>query len=118
MVMEMTGDKPLTSHQDVISYKLKSIDPIELEGGTTVPVTSKCGFIAVDDRFKKWLKQLLGATNFAMLDDTRSIRWTHARSAEGKVMRQVMKTFERLKRQFGQGANDMSFVLPEPLDHL
>lgn len=77
----------------------------------------KSGSIYIDLAFKRWLKDLLGQSNYLILDPENEgeIR-SHA--AEGERMRELMKAFTRKKISFKNNVGDIRIGLPSPLDTL
>ena len=78
----------------------------------------KSGSIFIDMAFKKWLKKLLGETNYQKLDSAELVHKITSHSTESPQMRELMSSFDREKRLFEEGCEDVKIDLPKPLHNL
>jgi hypothetical protein len=126
----------LSSHKDVVSYKVTQLEPsLELEPVTlptglihcllckhqprlTKRTGAKCGSIYIDGNFKRWLHELLGDRDYRELDPRNASQKISAHDTESKQMRAIMKAFDAFKKKFVKTARDMKMDFPEPLDNL
>jgi hypothetical protein len=100
--------------KDIISYTVKSLEPLELvQAG--IPTGAKCGSIWIDDAFKKWLRTIL-KDKYKVLDPRDTKNKHRSFATEGPEMRAIMKVFDTYKRKFSKEARDVKLDLPEPLD--
>jgi len=102
---------------DVVSYRVKELEPFELEPAT-LATGLKCGSIFIDLAFKEWLKALLGEETYRRLDPKQLAHKLSSHNSEGRPMRQLMKTFNEKKRMFHRTQRDIRMDLPEPLHDL
>ncbi|KAH0538333.1 hypothetical protein FGG08_005068 [Glutinoglossum americanum] len=104
--------------KDVVSYKVKELQPTFELKAVTFATGSKCGSMFIDLAFKKWLRDLLGEKNYQQLDQTQLVHKISSHDTEGQQMRELMKEFNKLKRKFKKDHRDMKIDLPEPLHNL
>lgn len=103
---------------DVVSYKVKQLEPtLELEK-VTFPTGAKCGSVYIDGAFKNWLRKLIKDENYRELDPRNASQKISSHAIEGKEMRELMTGFDKIKRAFSKEIPDMKIDLPEPLDSL
>jgi hypothetical protein len=79
---------------------------------------AKCGSVYIDGAFKDWLQKLIGDKNYRELDPRNASQKISSHATEGRQMRQLMKQFDTLKRDFNKGEPDKGIDLPDPLDDL
>ncbi|OAL29037.1 hypothetical protein AYO22_02473 [Fonsecaea multimorphosa] len=92
---------------DVVSYKVKQVEPsLVLER------------IGVPTAFKEWLRQMLGNKYYEKLDQNHDLQRISSHTCESKAMRQLMKSFDVLKKGFHKNNRDMALDLPPPLHNL
>ncbi|OAP64492.1 hypothetical protein AYL99_00464 [Fonsecaea erecta] len=103
---------------DVVSYKVKQVEPSLVLERIGVPTGDKCGAIYIDIAFKEWLRELLGNKYYERLDRNQDLQRITSHTCESKAMRQLMKSFDVLKKQFHKNHRDMALDLPEPLHNL
>ncbi|OQV06071.1 hypothetical protein CLAIMM_10703 [Cladophialophora immunda] len=103
---------------DVVSYKVKQVEPSLVLERIGVPTGDKCGAIYIDIAFKEWLRQLLGNKYYEKLDQNQDLQRITSHTCESKAMRQLMKSFDVLKKQFHKNHRDMALDLPPPLHNL
>ena len=96
---------------------MKKLQPLELEQ-IGLPTGRRVGSIFIDRRFKQWLRVLIGDANFLQLDTNAQLNKIGSHSTEGRSMRQLMNSFETLKKSFARNTPDMHMELPYPLDNL
>jgi hypothetical protein len=105
-----------------VSYKLASLEPLEIEQAGIIAAVAKCGYISVKNRYKRWLKNLLGEHYYSL--ESRHSRGLRAHGTEGPEMRSVMRVFDVYMRKFNRQYFDTDMPktynldLPEPLDQL
>ncbi|KAF2249310.1 hypothetical protein BU26DRAFT_519428 [Trematosphaeria pertusa] len=104
---------------DVISYKVKQLQPtLQLEQIGN-PTGRKCGSIFINLEFKKWLKRLIGEAKYRELDPDLDVDKNAAHAFETTSMRQLMRDFDTLKRDFQPNSHqDFHLDLPHPLANL
>ncbi|KAI9776338.1 MAG: hypothetical protein M1839_000418 [Geoglossum umbratile] len=104
--------------KDVVSYKVKELQPTFEVEAVTLATGHRCGSIFIDLAFKKWLRDLLGEKNYQKLDQAQLAHKISSHHTEGKQMRQLMKGFNTLKFKFRKDQRDMKMDLPDPLHNL
>ncbi|KAH7342511.1 hypothetical protein BKA65DRAFT_504250 [Rhexocercosporidium sp. MPI-PUGE-AT-0058] len=103
---------------DVVSYKVKQLEPtFEIEP-VTLATGAKCGSIFINLAFKTWLRNLIGHRLYQELDQAQPVDRISSHDAEGERMRALMKTFNLYKRKFQKGHRDIKIDLPEPFENL
>ncbi|KAH0558447.1 hypothetical protein GP486_004893 [Trichoglossum hirsutum] len=103
---------------DVLSYKVKELEPaFEIEA-VTLATGRKCGSIFIDIAFKMWLKALLGDKYYQMLDPIQQAYKISSHHTEGRSMRELMYSFSVFKKKFKKDSRVMKMDLPKPLDNL
>lgn len=90
----------------------------KMQPGELIMLGDKCGSIYIDNNFKKWLRKILGEVNYRELDPRNAGQKIGAHSTEGRRMREVMKEFDKFKRDFPKKNREMKMDLPEPLDKI
>ncbi|KIW81283.1 hypothetical protein Z517_04308 [Fonsecaea pedrosoi CBS 271.37] len=103
---------------DVVSYKVKQVEPSLVLERIGVPTGDKCGAIYIDIAFKEWLRQQLGNKYYEKLDLNQDLQRVSSHTCESKAMRELMKSFDVLKKQFHKNHRDMALDLPAPLHNL
>lgn len=103
---------------DVISYKVKALEPVFEIEAVGEAEGKKCGAIFINIAFKTWLRELIGTANYQMLDQAQVSHKIGSYDAEGERMRILMKDFDNKKKLFTKGSRDIRITLPEPLDGL
>ncbi|KIY02396.1 uncharacterized protein Z520_02534 [Fonsecaea multimorphosa CBS 102226] len=103
---------------DVVSYKVKQVEPSLVLERIGVPTGDKCGAIYIDIAFKEWLRQMLGNKYYEKLDQNHDLQRISSHTCESKAMRQLMKSFDVLKKGFHKNNRDMALDLPPPLHNL
>jgi hypothetical protein len=81
-------------------------------------VGHKCGAIYVDLQFKNWLRFLIGDQHYRELDKNGELGKVNSHELEGVGMRELMKKFDILKRNFRRDGRDRRLDLPEPHENL
>ncbi|OAL26658.1 hypothetical protein AYO20_09999 [Fonsecaea nubica] len=104
--------------KDVVSYKVKQVEPSLVLERIGVPTGDKCGAIYIDIAFKEWLRQQLGNKYYEKLDLNQDLQRVSSHTCESKAMRELMKSFDVLKKQFHKNHRDMALDLPAPLHNL
>ncbi|KAH6724439.1 hypothetical protein DL95DRAFT_464978 [Leptodontidium sp. 2 PMI_412] len=103
---------------DVVSYKVKQLEPtFEIEP-VTLATGEKCGSIFINLAFKTWLRKLIGPRLYQELDQAQLVDKISSHDAEGERMRALMKKFNVYKRKFEKGHRDIKIDLPEPFENL
>ncbi|KAF2201018.1 actin-like ATPase domain-containing protein [Delitschia confertaspora ATCC 74209] len=104
---------------DVVSYKVKKLSPsLELEQ-IGFPTARKCGSVFINEEFKKWLRALIGPTNYEKIDPNTVMGKITSHVTEGRAMRELMEQFNSRKKRFRGGEDgDITLELPAPLDDL
>ncbi|KAF8851719.1 hypothetical protein BDZ45DRAFT_730704 [Acephala macrosclerotiorum] len=101
---------------DLVSYKVKQLEPaFEIEP-IGLPASDKCGAIFINLAFKKWLRKLIGQDRYRELDqrdDAHLSDKISSHDSEGEMMRTLMKQFETKKRAFTAESGDVHIDLPE-----
>jgi hypothetical protein len=83
-----------------------------------IPTGDKCGSIFIDDAFKEWLRNILGAKHYRTLDSRSTKNRIRSHATESGEMRAIMKVFDPYKKKFTKDGRDFKLDLPEPLDNL
>ncbi|KAL2063769.1 hypothetical protein VTL71DRAFT_5574 [Oculimacula yallundae] len=103
---------------DVASYHVKQLHPTFDIEPVTIAAGRQCGYIFINLAFKNWLRHLIGADNYRILDQAESANKITSHDYEGEKMRLLMKRFDIYKRKFARGQRDIKLDLPEPLKDL
>jgi hypothetical protein len=78
----------------------------------------KCGAIYVDLGFKNWLRHLIGEQYYRQLDPKGELGKVNSHKLEGEGMRDLMRKFDIIKRNFKRDGRDRKLDLPDPLENL
>ncbi|KAF2267873.1 actin-like ATPase domain-containing protein [Lojkania enalia] len=104
---------------DVVSYKVKQLQPTLQLQEIGYPTGRKAGSIFINAAFKVWLRKLLGEKYYSMIDPTMVMNKIASHTTEGKAMRQLMRAFDAIKTNFtGDSGEEFTLDLPEPLENL
>lgn len=104
---------------DVVSYKARQLQPTLQLQQITVPTGRKCGSVFINIEFQRWLRQLLGDRYYSQIDPGMGRTTIASHSIEGRAMRELMRDFDILKREFtGDTGQILQIDLPSPLDDL
>src|SRR6266849_4436000 len=85
------------SFQDLLSYRVSSVNPSFKVEEAAVGTGDKCGATFVDRNFKEWLKTKLGAANY------------------GKIPKEKLMTGSRLMKEFEEAKTSFTGDGPEGL---
>ncbi|KAF3098630.1 hypothetical protein TWF569_009849 [Orbilia oligospora] len=86
---------------DLISYEVEDVKPAFRLVEAAVGTGAKCGSSYIDEAFLQMLRQKIGPT----FDDSRV--WSQKKIGRGSTL---MKTFDSIKRSFGQTTNDVWYI--------
>lgn len=103
---------------DVVSYRVQALHPVLQLDQIGAPTGRKCGSIFINQRFKEWIRMLLGDEEYRKLDPNLDIERNAAHASETPAMRALMKKFDALKKNFNMDSHEVRLTLPPPLQNL
>lgn len=104
---------------DVVSYQVQAVHPVLHLDQVGEPSGDKCGSIFINQEFKKWIREWIGDDEYRKLDPNLDIARDATHASETAPMRELMKRFDVLKKQFGVGdSRKLPLTLPEPIQNL
>ncbi|KAK6501249.1 hypothetical protein TWF481_009090 [Arthrobotrys musiformis] len=86
---------------DLISYRVEAVEPAFKLAEAAIGTGEKCGSSYIDEAFLRLLRKKIGP----QFDDSRI--WNKKDIGRGSAL---MKTFDSIKRSFGQTTNDVWFI--------
>lgn len=63
------------------------------------------------------MREFLGDKDYRKLDDNVDLEKISSHTIQGKEMRELMASFDEIKKRFHQNEGDMPLDLPPPLDN-
>ena len=103
---------------DVVSYRVKALQPVLKLDQIGTPTGRKCGSIFINQEFKRWMRWLLGDEEYRKLDPNFDINRNATHASETPAMRALMKKFDALKKNFTPNSREVRLTLPPPLQNL
>ncbi|KAF2127870.1 hypothetical protein P153DRAFT_432314 [Dothidotthia symphoricarpi CBS 119687] len=103
---------------DVVSYQVQRLYPSLQLDQVGLPTGEKCGSIFINQKFKEWIRLLLGDEEYRKLDPNLDIGKNASHASETPAMRALMKKFDALKKHFGMDSRDLRLTLPDPVQDL
>lgn len=103
---------------DVVSYQVLAVHPVLLLDQVGQPSGAKCGSIFINQKFKQWIRGLIGDEEYRKLDPNLDVARNATHASETAAMRELMRRFDALKKQFGMEHRNLPLTLPEPLQNL
>lgn len=104
---------------DIVSYRVRALHPVLLLDQIGPPTGQKCGSIFINQKFKVWLRKLLGDDEYRKLDPNLDIERNATHASETPAMRALMKIFDDIKKTFQPISRDFwKITLPHPLQNL
>jgi hypothetical protein len=100
---------------DIVSYQVERLSPLKLTP-VGVPTGGRCGSIFIDQAFKQWLRRLLTDEFYLQLDPQAD--FNNMYGIECETIREIMKKFDIIKKDFRQDGEDEFLDLPKPLNNL